>query len=771
LANGERESNEFTVGDVLLISKRLCAGLLIGLAGILISFFRSAHDIEESVGLGLLFKLRGARQPPAEVVIVSIDKESADQLKVSGNPSRWPRSLHAELVKNLTHAGARLIFFDLYFIEPRSPAEDEAFAAVLRESGKVILGEAVRARDISSGTAPTLTPVEYRLAKTTKPIDLFAHAAAATAPFVLPRLPVRVNRYWTFQPSLGQMSASPVVAFQLYTLPFYTDFRRLLLKINPGAGKGLPENPIDEIQAIGVGQFIRDIRTRLISGSGSVAEKMIQALDESTPLKSDLQRYRAIKSYLELYYGENYRYLNFYGPPRTIRTIPFYRALHSDDNLGANIDFKDKVVFVGLSETLLTEHEDSFHTVFSDTKGIFISGVEILATAFANLVENSNITLLQPNYYLLLIFSWGVIIGLICLNFGPLGGAAAVILFSGAYLTVAERLFATRGLWIPLTIPLFVQAPLGYLGTTLWVYFEIKKERQNIRKLLKYSVPDEVVRTFARKMVDLKKADQLIDSVCLYTDIAAYTTVSESLNPLQLNTLIERYLVSVLEPIKRNGGLIVQFKGDSILSIWKAPGLHPDVRQQSCKAALEVAMAVQRFNQTNNLLKLPTRIGVHAGEIFLGNVGTADNYEYGPRGDTVNTTQRLDDLNKQLGTEILVSNEALQGLEGFLAREAGRFLLKGKSHPVTVFELFGPSQEATQSEKNACTLFTKGLEAFRRRSWGEAEEIFQQLLQNSDHRGLPNYYLSRCERYKSNSPASDWDGTITIEHSSERTYS
>lgn len=754
---------------MLRISEALCAGLLIGLTGILIGFFRPAHDIEENIGLGLLFKLRGARQPPSEVVIVSIDKESSDLLKVSGNPSRWPRSLHAELVEKLTQAGARLIFFDLYFIEPRSPAEDDAFAAVLKQSGKVILGEAVRARDLSSATPATAAPFEYRLAKTTKPIDLFSHAAVATAPFVLPRLPVRVNRYWTFQPSLGQVSTSPVVAFQLYALPFYADFRRLFLLVNAGADQDLPENASDEIRAVGLSQFIKEIRTRLSSGGGSV-HKISQALEQSALLKSDVRRYRALKSYIELYYGENYRYLNFYGPPRTIQTVPFHRALLSDrDNSGTRIDFKDKVVFVGLSETLLTEHEDSFHTVFSDEKGTFISGVEVLATAFANLLENSSITPLQSNYYLLLIFSWGVIIGLIGLNFGPLSAAAAVIFCGGAYLGVAERLFATKGLWMPLTIPLFVQAPLGYLGTMLWTYFEINKERQNIRRLLKFSVPDDVVHTFARKIIDLKKADQVIDSVCLYTDIAGYTTVSESLNPLQLNALIERYLVALLEPIKRNNGLIIQFKGDSILAIWKAPGLRPDVRQQSCNAALEVATAVQRFNQTNSSLKLPTRIAVHAGEIFLGNVGTADNYEYGPRGDTVNTSQRLDDLNKQLGTEILVSSDVLQDLDGFLAREAGRFLLKGKNHPVTVFELFGPSQGATQSEKNACMLFTKGLEAFRFRSWGEAEEIFKELLQNSDHSGLPTYYLKRCNSYKKNSPASDWDGTITVEDSSEKT--
>jgi adenylate cyclase len=226
-----------------------------------------------------------------------------------------------------------------------------------------------------------------------------------------------------------------------------------------------------------------------------------------------------------------------------------------------------------------------------------------------------------------------------------------------------------------------------------------------------------------------------------------------------------RYLVATFEPIKRNGGRIIQLKGDSILAIWKAPGLDRRVRHQASNAALELASAVQRFNQTDGSLKLPTRISVHAGEIFLGNVGTAENYEYGPRGDTVNTAQRMDSLNKYLGTEILVSNEVLQGLEGFLVREAGRFLLKGKSTPVMLFELFGRSQEVTPSEKNACTLFSKGLEAFRRGSWTEAEETFKNLLQTSEHGGLLKYYLKRCDFYRKNSPGSDWDGTITIEES------
>ena len=83
-------------------------GFLIGIVGLMVSFFPLMHEIEEDAGLGLLFKLRGARKAPSDVVIVSIGTESSEQLKISESPNQWPRSLHAQLVDNLARAGARV---------------------------------------------------------------------------------------------------------------------------------------------------------------------------------------------------------------------------------------------------------------------------------------------------------------------------------------------------------------------------------------------------------------------------------------------------------------------------------------------------------------------------------------------------------------------------------------------------------------------------------------------------------------------------------------
>src|SRR4030066_853111 len=101
--------------------KAILLGFLVGVFGLVASPFRFTLGNEENAGLGLLFKLRGARQPPSDVVVISIDRESSEHLDLPDNPDKWPRSLHARLTETLTREGARVISFDVHFIDPRSP--------------------------------------------------------------------------------------------------------------------------------------------------------------------------------------------------------------------------------------------------------------------------------------------------------------------------------------------------------------------------------------------------------------------------------------------------------------------------------------------------------------------------------------------------------------------------------------------------------------------------------------------------------------------------
>ena len=746
------------------VLKATLFGCVVGLIGVLLNFFHLIHEIEEDAGLALLFKLRGVKQTPPQVVVVSIDRESSEALRLPNNPDRWPRSHHANLISYLAERGATAIVFDLYFTEPRSAREDDSLAEAINRAGNVVLAELLKVKEISASPRGRLLGQDHRIVQPVKPIAKISQAAFATAPFVLPRMPVRVNHYWTFVPDAGDAPTFPVVAFQLYALRIYDDFARLMEKVRPNLAGSLPKDAGAEIKAHGATSFIKRIR-KIFEADVLLGTAMLQELEHSRSITKEGEQDRLLKSLIQLYSGAKRRYLNYYGPPRTIATVPFHRALAQGGNATETQypDFRGKVVFVGLSENELVERHDSFHTVFSQANGVFISGVEIAATAVANLFEDRPVVPITTNAYVLLILTWGVLIGFVCLILGTTAAALLTVGLSSVYIFFADHHFTANGAWLPIVVPLFVQTPVGFFGAILINYLETNRERQNIRNALSHYVPAEVVAQLARNRMDVRRGGETVYGICLFSDAAGYTTFSEKYKPQQLREVMHQYFEATFAPIRQNGGLVVGLAGDSILAVWKAAAPEPQLRKQACLAALGVAKAVTQFNQSFTDVKLPVRIALHSGEMFLGNIGAGEHYEYGVTGDTVNTASRMDGLNKFLGTQILISEDVIRGLEGFLTREAGTFLLKGKSQPVIVYELKCSMEECEETQERACAVFAQALRAFRARSWREANEHFAHCIDLLGEDPLSRFFLNLCSQYARNPPESSWAGIIAME--------
>jgi adenylate cyclase len=741
--------------------KATILGLLVGFVGLAASFSHFSRDIEENYGLDLLFKLRGRSQAPPDVVVISIDQESSERLKLPNNPDKWPRSLHARLVEKLAKQGAKVITFDVHFLEARVPKDDSLFADAIRKAGNVILSEPLIAREISlNGDGRTEAGV-HNIVKPVQPLEIFTRPAAATAPFVLPRIPFKVNQYWTFQREGADSPTFPIVALQYFTAAVYGDFLRLLEKVSPDQAKKLPAkiNAAVETDLKTVMREIRDI----FESQPAIAATMLQQLESDGGSSGEVQKNRLLKALIKMYSGDNRRYINYYGPPRTVNTIPYYQALQFTDNGGKANDLKGKAVFVGLSEKILAERKDSFYTVFSQANGVFISGVEIAATAFLNLLEDKPINPISTRDYILVVLLWGLLVGVICRMIPLLIATAGVLALAGAYLFAAHYRFQGDGIWYPIIVPLFLQTPLGLFAAGLWSYIETNKERQNIRKALAYYVPNEVVNELAKNVIDMKKGGQTVYGACLFTDAAGYTTLSENMEPQKLREFMHQYFQVLFEPVKRHGGFVVDMAGDSILALWKAPQSDAALRHRVCLAALDISRSVERFNRSYENLDLPTRIGVHAGQVFLGNIAAGDHFKYGPTGDVVNTASRMDGLNKYLGTELLVSEEVVRDLDGFLTRKVGTFKFKGKAQPVVVHELLCRREEADEKQRRACAIFAEALGAFARRSWNEAAERFQAASEQDGARGPANFYLKLCEQYEKNPPAEPWEATVSLE--------
>jgi serine phosphatase RsbU (regulator of sigma subunit)/CHASE2 domain-containing sensor protein len=453
-------------------------GLSVGLVGLLLSPFPFMLDLEENTGLGLLFQLRGVERPSEEVVVVSIEKASSDHLGLPNNPDKWPRSLHARLIDNLVREGAATITFDVHFIEPRNPEDDLLFAEAIRKAGNVIIGEPLVSRevDLSDGGGSGPQPGVHSIVKVIRPIELFAEPAVATAPFSLPRIPFKVNRYWGFQTGAGDAPTLPVVTFQLLAMPFYEDFVGLFAEASPGQAVSLPADGGEALRSLGLERLVREVRHRFEDQPG-IAQRMLQRMASSVSGENDPGSAR-LRSLVKMYAAPDSRYVNYYGPPRTITTIPFHQALQIKDGKAGDrhYDLHGKAVFVGLSEALLADRKDSFYTVFSQSDGIFISGVEIAATALSNIIQDNPVKPAGMGAHVLILLLWGLLAGAACRLFSLKIGALGTLGLGVLYLGAAILLFKADAVWVPVVIPLFFQAPLAFAGAVGIEYARLFKE-------------------------------------------------------------------------------------------------------------------------------------------------------------------------------------------------------------------------------------------------------------------------------------------------------
>ena len=212
---------------------------------------------------------------------------------------------------------------------------DLAFAEAMRKANNVVLCERLQSEKVFLTDIRGRPAGEVRVARKIPPIPLLADASVASSPYPLPKVPVKVSRDWTFRDTVGDtpVPTMPVVAFQLYALFAADDFLRLLEEVFPARAEKLPRSGEELVRSMGVGGMIREIR-EIFEKEPLAEKKMLDALNGLPPDPADPKKRRILRSLIHLYGGGVSKFLNFYGPVRTIPTIPFYRALALGDTGG-----------------------------------------------------------------------------------------------------------------------------------------------------------------------------------------------------------------------------------------------------------------------------------------------------------------------------------------------------------------------------------------------------------------------------------------------------
>ena len=325
---------------------------------------------------------------------------------------------------------------------------------------------------------------------------------------------------------------------------------------------------------------------------------------------------------------------------------------------------------------------------------------------------------------------------------------AAGALIAVAVLAVGWSAFLTEYWLLPVANPLLFQIPVGVL-TAAWCFrAEERRRQERMAGAARQYLPEEVVQSLASGPLrgSPRLAGEVRHSVCLASDIEGFTTLSERLPPQTVQHLLNQYFHAMFEVMQRHGGVISDIAGDGVMCIWSAPAYAPSACAGAVGAAVELLTAVEKFNLAHPRHMLPTRIGIHAGSALLGIVGGAGRYASTIVGDVANTASRIEGLNKQLGTRLLASEEALDQVTGFVLRPVGEFLLAGKSEPIRVSEVLGalgdPSRAALASA------FAEAFDAFQSHAWDESVRMLEALLRSYPDDGPSRYLLSRALRFR-----------------------
>jgi adenylate cyclase len=740
----------------------ILAGLLLTIAGISFFYTPLGQRVEEDYGLALLFKLRGPRLPPEKAVIINIDNDSSDKLSLSTHFSKWPRSVHAALVDRLIKYGAKVIAFDIFFAEYKNRAEDLAFAEAIRHAGNVILVEELQHTSLSllKGTAAS---GNLEMESLLPPIALLADEALALVPFPLPKIPVRVNQTWRFKTSSGEIPTLPAAVFQTATLSQYDKLHELLSKKTPAVAQQLPATAKQAIASLGLVETMRRVREIFLQNT-HLQEDLMAEIHGPTPLTDPASEEHNLLALIAMYSGESSAGIDFYGPPASITTLSYHdvlsRPMDPEGPIARNI--RGKAVFVGAARTTWSNQKDGFYTVFSQADGLDLSGVELAATVFTNLFENRSVHPLSAGESTIIILLSAVFACLVSFLLTPPFAGASLLVGGGTTLVVAHHVFSLDGTWIPLIIPLILQPFVAFIGANLSNYLETHRERRNISKALGFYLPDTVVRELSKDLSFINKGDKKVFSTCLITDAQDYTTLSENIPPEELSTLMKEYYRYLFREVKKTGGVVCNVIGDSMLAQWPSARPEAQYNEKACKAALQISLAVQQFNRKHLNRQLPTRIGLHSGYLLMDNIGAEDHFEYAPVGDIVNTVSRIEGLNKRLGTQILASEEALQGVAGIDRRGIGVFLLSGKTKPVTLYELLAPSAHTENWDRFYKDVFPEALNLFRSGKWEKALKGFDHCLTLKEEDGPSRFYRQLCASYIQTPPSADWQGAIHI---------
>ncbi len=722
----------------------------------LVLFFFDAPFLRfmELKALDLRILSRGSIPAGGETVIAAIDEKSISEL----GRWPWPRTTMARLVETLKAAGAKAVGFDVVFAEPDENSGLKTIASLTSEAKSLglsdsrfweLMEEKKAEVDMDAALAKAVEKAKnitlgyfFHISKkevdhlTEKEIDARVEDISGSK-FAMVKAARSVNESALIHafapvPNLPQLSQAAENSGYFNAIPDSDGAIRwspLVIKFRDHYYTSLALSLLLQYQnwpmtVLKLGEFGVD---------GIDMEKVAIPTDDTGRLL-----------------------INYLGPAKTFPHYAVSDILHG--KLPADA-FRGKIVIVGATATGIY---DLRVTPFSNV----YPGVEIHATVIDNILHQN---FLKQSWWIkfLDVFSIvavGLIMGLAIPRLKAIMGILISLLFIGSYMGVNIFFFSRYSIWLNLIYPVLTMLAV-YLAITVYRYITEEREKKKIRNAFQFYLTASVINEMLKDPTKLKLGGDKKQLTVLFSDIRGFTSISEQLAPEDLVHLLNEYLTAMTDLVFKYDGLLDKYMGDAIMAVFGAPLSQPDHARRCCQTALEMLQALKKLQDKWSAEGKPYMnigVGINTGDMVVGNMGSQMRFDYTVMGDSVNLASRLEGINKEYGTNIVIS-EYTQAIvkDEFYFRELDAVRVKGKKLPVTIYELLCEKKDA-DSYRTLAESFEAALAKYKQAQWDDALVAFEKVLTIKPNDPPTQLYLARCRELKEDPPPQPWDGVFTM---------
>jgi adenylate cyclase len=372
--------------------------------------------------------------------------------------------------------------------------------------------------------------------------------------------------------------------------------------------------------------------------------------------------------------------VNFAGGAGSFQTISY------SDILNRRIeseDLSDKILLVGATASDLRDY------LLAPVEAGILSGVEWHANVVDNILLSRPIREAPARYPLIL----GLILSLTVLLLPfSLRTSSVSKVFAGAAIGLPTLSF---GLWQSgIAFPFFVNlagVTIVFVARSFYKWYQTEVEKRRLHKTIQNRFSPQVIDAIMKDPKLLKLGGERKEVTVLFSDIRSFTTISESIEPETLSLLLHEYFTEMTEEVLATDGVLDKFIGDAVMAFWGAPIEQSDQADRAVKAALGMLKRLKVLQEKWKEKGWPfvdIGIGIHSGLATVGNMGSEKRFDYTVIGDTVNAASRLEGLNKEYKTNLIISEATLKKLTlSVHSKSLGSATVKGKTQGINIFEV------------------------------------------------------------------------------------